>query len=186
MRFEKFGANLEKIKITLSPHDMNSLQITYRQMDYSDQKTRTVLQKLLELAQQKTGFSCPDHGKLLIELFPVAEGGCTVIFTVISTEEMECIVFSFSQLETMIQAAVKAVEQGYCPHPDGCCCSLYRLSSEYRIVCRPLRALSPCAPILAEYGRNAGTGELAQAFTAEHGRLLLSPNALQRLAKDLG
>lgn len=185
MRFEKISP--EKVKITLTYQDMSGWGISYRQMDYGDEQTRILLRELLKLAQERTEFQCPDHSRLLIELFPTAMGGCTVTFTVIGTkEEIHCCTYAFEQLEPLTESAVKAVKQGCCPDPEGCCCSLYRMREEYRIVCRPARFPARCLSILNEYGSPAGEGELAAAYVAEHGTLIATPDALVRLAKYLG
>ena len=184
MRFEKMSP--EKLRIPLTSQDMPNWDITYRQMDYGDEKTRILLRELLGLAEQKTGFVCPDHSRLLIELFPTAAGGCTVSFTLIEpVEEIKCCVYGFYGLEPLAECAAKAVDQSFCPHPQGCCCSLYRMQDSYRILCRPASFPAPCMKLLDEYGYPAGEGELAAAYAAEHGSLIASPDALARIAKYL-
>ena len=100
MRFEKISP--EKIRITLTEQDLEEYRLTYQQMDYNDPKTRSILQTLLVLAEEKTDFSCPDHSRLLIELFPAPGSGCTVSFTLLSIpEKTRCWVYGFSNLEIL-------------------------------------------------------------------------------------
>ena len=184
MRFEKIAS--DKIRIILTEQDLKRYNITYRQMEYSDPATRSLLQALLILAEEKAGFDCSDRSRLLIELFPAAGGGCSVVFTLLGKQEnIRCCVYSFPKLEILIQCAVKAADLGCCPHPEGCFCALYRMERDYRILCRPAKYPSDCLPVLEEYGFPAGEGEMAAAYTEEHGTLLAAPDGLKRLADYL-
>ena len=182
-----------RLKVILSPQDMDSFGVTYSQMDYSDLKTRRILAGVLESARRQTGFCCPEGSRLLIELFPVLKGGCVIVFTVLEPAGGGCFeqgpeeifVFAFPRLEPLGQAARTLAEK---PIPKGCRCALYRLGEEYRIVCHLPQPLSdpaghPCRRELLRHGRCAGTGELAEAYCEEHGTLLAPQDALQKLAE---
>lgn len=196
MRFEpqKNG----KLKVTLAPRDMASLGITYEQMDYSDPQTRSILTRLLEAARKRSGFSCPDNARLLIELFPTLEGGCSILFTVLeqrakvnpTAQAEQTFAFAFPSLDPLGQAAAKLERQNSLPDSYGCRCSLYRLGEEYRLLCQLRHPADPdqqrehpCLRELLRRGRQAGRGALAAAYCDEHGELIISQYALKQLAQ---
>ena len=79
MKIESNGE--EKITVTLSQTDMNDLDITYDEMDYSNIETRRVIWTILDKARKTLGKSVDTDGKLLIEVSPSEDGGCILHFT---------------------------------------------------------------------------------------------------------
>ena len=79
MKIESNGE--EKITVTLSQTDMSDLDITYDEMDYSNIETRRVIWTILDKARKTLGKSVDTDGKLVIEVFPSADGGCILHFT---------------------------------------------------------------------------------------------------------
>lgn len=79
MKIESNGE--EKIIVTLSQTDMNDLDITYDEMDYSNIETRRVIWTILDKARKTLGKSVDTDGKLLIEVAPAEDGGCILHFT---------------------------------------------------------------------------------------------------------
>ena len=78
----KIDSNSEgKITVALSNEDMNELDITYDELDYSNIETRRVIWTLLDKAGQQLGKSINADSKLLIEVSPVKDGGCILHFT---------------------------------------------------------------------------------------------------------
>ena len=153
-----------RLKVILSPQDMDSFGVTYSQMDYSDLKTRRILAGVLESARRQTGFCCPESSRLLIELFPVLKGGCVIVFTVLEPAGGGCFeqgpeeifVFAFPRLEPLGQAARTLAEK---PFPKGCRCALYRLGEEYRIVCHSPSATRPGTPAAGSFSGTGGVQE---------------------------
>ena len=70
-----------KITVALSNEDMNELDITYDELDYSNIETRRVIWTLLDKAGQTLGKSISTDSKLLIEVLPAKDGGCILHFT---------------------------------------------------------------------------------------------------------
>ena len=70
-----------KITVALSNEDMNELDITYDELDYSNIETRRVIWTLLDKAGQTLGKSISTDSKLLIEVLPSKDGGCILHFT---------------------------------------------------------------------------------------------------------
>lgn len=78
----KIDSNSEgKITVALSNEDMNELDITYDELDYSNIETRRVIWTLLDKAGQKLGRCISTDSKLLIEVSPAKDGGCILNFT---------------------------------------------------------------------------------------------------------
>ena len=78
----KIDSNSEgKITVALSNEDMNELDITYDELDYSNIETRRVIWTLLDKAGQQLGRCINTDSKLLIEVSPVKDGGCVLHFT---------------------------------------------------------------------------------------------------------
>ncbi|MBO7179326.1 MAG: adaptor protein MecA [Clostridia bacterium] len=79
MKIEAIGE--EKILVALSDKDMNELDITYDEMDYSNIETRRVIWTILDEAKRSLGKSIDTDGRILIEVTPGDDGGCIMCFT---------------------------------------------------------------------------------------------------------
>ncbi len=71
----------EKIAVTLSNKDMNELDITYDEMDYSNIETRRVIWTVLDEAKRVLGKPINTDGRLLVQVSPADDGGCLMLFT---------------------------------------------------------------------------------------------------------
>ncbi|MBQ8182400.1 MAG: adaptor protein MecA [Clostridia bacterium] len=71
----------EKIAVTLSHQDMNELDITYDEMDYSNIETRRVIWTVLDEAKRVLGKEISTDGRLLVQVSPADDGGCLMLFT---------------------------------------------------------------------------------------------------------
>lgn len=79
MKIEAIGE--EKILVALSDKDMNDLEITYDEMDYSNIETRRVIWTILDEAKRSLGKPLDTDGRILIEVTPSDDGGCIMCFT---------------------------------------------------------------------------------------------------------
>lgn len=79
MKIEAIGD--EKILVALSDKDMNELDITYDEMDYSNIETRRVIWTILDEAKRHLGKPLDTDGRILIEVTPSDDGGCLMCFT---------------------------------------------------------------------------------------------------------
>ena len=79
MKIEAIGE--EKILVALSDKDMNELDITYDEMDYSNIETRRVIWTILDEAKRSLGKPIDTNGRILIEVTPSDDGGCIMCFT---------------------------------------------------------------------------------------------------------
>lgn len=85
MKIEADGE--EKIAVTLSHEDMHELDITYDEMDYSNIETRRVIWTVLDEAKRVLGKSVNTDGRLLVQVSPVDDGGCLMLFTQLPPQE---------------------------------------------------------------------------------------------------
>ena len=158
-----------KLSIYLDAADMEELDITYEALDVLCPRTRRVFRQLLETALAQTGFD-PDGGRLLIEAYPVEDGGCLLLFTLADQDKEERVrsaeptLFLFSSFDLLLKA---------CHQLDSSLPSaLYWQKEQYS---------------LALYGQNCPSGtpandsELLLAELQEHDCCLLKENAVARL-----
>lgn len=177
----------DKLQILLTTQDMAQLGITYEALDYINPHTRRVINQLLEAALAQTGF-LPDGRRLLIQVFPWDDaGGCQFYFTLLPRQEAEAPaacqpqVFSFENSEHLIDSCCRLYRQ--CSHRV-LQSSLYYMNNKYYLVLFLLDDSQGAAEHLAaEYGQKAGRGSLSLAVLQEHGRSLLSSNAVDFLCR---
>ncbi len=180
-----------KLKILLSSLDMQMLGVTYDSLDYKNPETKALLIELLAQGRAQTGFS-PGKTKLFIEAYPEPDGGCSILFTALTPAESDSfapkyatgpVVFAFTDIDLVIQAAVKLFQQyGHRIYKS----SLYRLDHEYRLIIHPLdRADQVTLNFLQEYAPIVGEGEIAAAFVCEHGIPIVEDSAIDVMSAYL-
>ena len=72
---ELIKVNSVKLKIILTPKDMEEMDITNETLDYDSVKTRSALRNILEKAKIETGFDTK-RDKIYVQVFPSNDGGC--------------------------------------------------------------------------------------------------------------
>ena len=85
MKIEAIGD--EKILVALSDKDMNDLDITYDEMDYSNIETRRVIWTILDEAKRSLGKNIDTDGRILIEVTQSDDGGCILCFTALPSSD---------------------------------------------------------------------------------------------------
>ena len=170
------------LKILLSEDDMRTLELTFEDLDYNNENTRSALHHLLEVAREETGFDT--SGSLLIEALPV-DGGCLLLLTPTGSKRhvrmkrvMGPYVFEMDDVDAVLGFASSMA--GRTPSMFGS--SLYRFGERYRLILYPGTPLSKdINHLLMEFARPAGEGDAAAAFTAEHGHSIVVGDALHML-----
>lgn len=155
----------ERLVLQLSHSDLTALGLTYHSISYTSETSRAVLRHLLSDAAEQTGFDV-NSGKLLIEVFPAPNMGCTIRFTRFGHKRLRRLqapegVYEFATADAMLSC----MEQLYKAGASGG--SLYGKDGRYRLIF-PYK--SPCAAedILMEYARPLGCDKATAAFTREH------------------
>ena len=87
MKIELQGS--DKIMVELTDADMEALDITYEEMDYSNIETRRVIWTLLDRASRVLGRNISTAERMLSEALPGNEGGCVLFFTRLPCAENE-------------------------------------------------------------------------------------------------
>lgn len=172
-----------RLKIYLEKQDLQTMDITFEQLNYDSPPTKQMIGDLLDAAKIQTGFDA-DNKKLFIEAFQTLSGGCTLYFTVLGNDETPVqtpqkgvCVMEFEQLEDAARAlgALKNPRAFYQS-------KLYAFQKVYRLV---LYANYPLdkdkTQKLTEFGTVIGRNSLCAAFTAEHGRELMGADAVNQL-----
>lgn len=172
------------ICIELTKNDMVQLDITYEELDYSNIETRRVLWTLLDEARHELGRDIRLTQKMLIEAVPDDNGGCSIYFTV---NDEKCNAPGRKQLikltgvKTVCQSSNidRIGELANVLHRNGKISKseLYTDGENYRLI------ISPKASFVGDI--NSVVGEFCDicdgfsaAFTAEHWKLLASPDAV--------
>jgi hypothetical protein len=172
-----------RITIELSARDMDALNITYEQMDYSNIETRRVVWTLLDRAGHELKRDIDPSGRMIIEAVPAGRGGCILKFTLcadgsraVRTPSIKkgenTAVYEFCSLDAVMDAA----------HALGGRCEsggLYESEGRYRL----LMGESPTdAPehILSEFGTPIDS-PFSASHTREHWRCISESDALKRL-----
>ena len=70
----------KSILVELSKDDLSKSEITYEQLDYSNEKTRNLVRSVLEKIRLETGRCVSDCASLEVDVMPDSFGGCLMIF----------------------------------------------------------------------------------------------------------
>ncbi len=103
-----------RMKINISPDDLIRLNLSYDMLDYRDTRVRDVLNNIIDVASEQTGFNCFNE-KILVEIVPLSGGGCTICVTRLPGKRSlkrsskrqitaEPYIFRFSSLDNLISA----------------------------------------------------------------------------------
>ncbi len=69
-----------KLKIMLTPQDMEYYELCNEEIDYDNTETRRAFWQILDEVKHKTGFDAAGE-KVFIQLYPSKEGGCEMYVT---------------------------------------------------------------------------------------------------------
>lgn len=181
-----------KIKISLSHSDMERLDISYSELDYSNMDTRRIIWTLLCEAKNSLELELDLFSKMMIEVLPTSSDGCTILFTILDSSSQSqqskilikknckpC-VYEFSELESLISAVTGPLYHETLSADD---CELYILNGRYRliIVISGRRTLD-LPDMFTEFGDYIGEGKSYAAYTREHGKLIADCDGIKKLA----
>ncbi len=78
--------NQSKLKIMLTPPDMQRYELSAEQMDCADEQTRRAFRHIFDDARDRIGFDTTGE-KLLVQLYTSREGGCEIFVTKLGDRE---------------------------------------------------------------------------------------------------
>ena len=176
------------IKVVLTNKEMNAYHLSYETMDSNDTATKKSLVAVLGRVKGKTDLDL-ENSRLFVEAYPLGEGGLILYVNFMKNTAKPVrssglsvpLVFSFPNLEALCGACLRLQKQ--IPHLI-LQSKLYRTQDGYQLIvwsyCRLEQRL---LRFVREYGRLAGKGNIASAWTREHGKALLEQDAVSVMAK---
>ena len=167
--------NKNKFIAELSEKDMNDLDITYEEMDYSNIETRRVIWTVIDKIRETSGCEIDPSGNLLIEAVADSEGGCVLCFTVperrksvlsakapVLKKNRGCAVFEFENTDALLDMMKTVGSENLSGK-----CRVFRRGGKARLVMSKLPGQSE-KKIIEEYGVFIGQDDFLTAHTAEH------------------
>ena len=157
----------------LSAPELQSFHLTYGQLNLQNGKTQCLLQSLLSTAGKMVGFQ-KGKGKLLVEVYPAPEQGCTIYFTALTPvskryRKLPPKVYQFETCEDLLQGA--ACFGNHAPVSEA-----YRYKNGYLLIVHNASAHG-----ITEFAKSLPFSSAFLAHVREHGTLLCKPNAVERL-----
>ena len=182
--------NEQTIRILLSAADMEQMDLTYEELDYSNTATQRAVARILQRIRAQEGLLL-DRRRLLIEAFPENGGGCVLYLNLLEDpagQERHSfdtpLVFGFDGLEELVAACGRLLDGSSHLITNS---ELFLSGKSYRLLlytyCRMERRI---IRLVREYGAYLGKGPVLCAFVKEHGKPLLSEHAVESIVSYLG
>lgn len=180
------------VKVLLSKLDMSNLNLTYDEMDYQKPDTKRIILHLIEKIKKevKIDFS---NGRLFIEAFPYADGGCILYVNIIDqvkkvTEKQKSsfltpLIFSCDDVDILFKMS-NAVFLKY----DHIILksTLHLLDGKYYLsLYTYFKMDDDIIKSVNEYGKFIGKGSILSAFLNEHAKKLIEDNAIKVIMNTL-
>lgn len=187
----------KKIKIILDINDMANLSLSYKDMDYKDEKTKNAILDILIYINIKKSINLINK-HLFIEVFPDLQGGCVMYINIANkqckikkeilphsenlTTILETpIIFKFENLDNLSQVCKKLSEQYSHIILKS---SLYSEKNNYFLLIYTYNKVdSKIIFLSSEYGLFFGKGDIKAALVKEHFEQIIKKDAIQNLIK---
>ncbi len=171
----------KSILVELSKEDLSKSEMTYEQLDYSNEKTRRLVRSVLEKIRLETGRRVSDGASLEVDVMPDSFGGCLMIFKERKesrTEESEeTIVFKTNEINDLIDLSRRLRKE----NPPIEKTELYLLDEMFFLF---LKKVTPAQKaVAAEYLRPLFLSEAKLLSIKEAGKCLIKSKALETLAQ---
>lgn len=174
-----------KLKIHLEHFEMTELFKVTGSISCKDPEMRYILKIILGKAITKTGFKL-DCERLKVELFPSVTGGCVIYFTKLphykrfrqNREANFKFTMEFSSCENAV-AASKTFKSFLLNKENS---SLYKLEERYYLVVSSAAGYPLPFPVVKEFADSLHCSNTAAAIVSEYGNLMISDNAIEKLA----
>lgn len=180
----KLDVDGKRLKAVLNDGDLKRFDLSYDLLDYDNEKTKNMLNRLLDGAERMLDYKI-EAGELDIEVFPAPDGGCIIWFTHYGEEPesgklkskiIRPDVFEFETSEDML-SVIEKINAGEisCRRSE-----LYELYGRYIIIVWQNTA-GQLNGIFSEFGEENKRAGFC-AYVREHGKLLASPNAIKTIS----
>lgn len=197
-----------KLKVMLTKEDMESHHIKSSELDGADPRARAALRELLKEAGRGEGFDC-DGGRMFIQLYPDAEGGCEIFVTFLAEKtapmgyhntdmednmpkfgavETKTVpvrykfspdIYEFRDFEALIALAGRLYKKKRGLFSDGTASTLFT-EPERHVYYLAVFGGEGCEYIMSEYGGER-RGGLSYAYIKEHCVKLCGGDAIEKL-----
>lgn len=184
----------DKIKVLLSPEDMQVLGMTYEELDYEMEDTKTAINDILDQVRELWGFESLGY-KLFVEVFKSDEGGCVFYFTRVRSggnigkvyrkqhksapKSIVPVTLKFDSLNDLCDYCRFMSSHNDCPILQS---SLYIMDSVYYIVVFIFKLQYNKLVLTSnEFSVSIYSGDLTYAHLCEHGKSLISGDAIERM-----
>ncbi|MFZ2537567.1 MAG: adaptor protein MecA [Oscillospiraceae bacterium] len=179
------------IKVLLSKIDMTTYNLCYDEMDYKNPQTKRVILKLIDEIKKEVKINLTT-GKLFIEAFPYADGGCILYVNVLdsSTSETQSQKKSKSGFDTPLIFIVEDINllgvlsnrlitrYSHIILKS----SLYLWDDKYYILLYTYFKMdSEIIKLISEYGKFYGKGTIQSSIVKEHAKELIKNDAIAML-----
>ncbi len=178
------------VKITLDENDLNEMALSFHDEASATFETKRAVLNLISKIKDETELDLTG-GKLFIEAFPDANGGCVLYVNVIDRSRGSLhaqkasvgfnspLIFRFKELKSLLAACKRLFHQySHLIRKS----SLYLLDEEYFLILYSyLRTDEKLIKLLSEYGKYFGKGEIKLSFMNEHARCIVEDAAVETL-----
>lgn len=177
-----------RLIISLTEKDMKAFKIDNQNFDWSNDSSKSVIDKLLSDAKEQTGFVVDKH-RLMIEFFPNG-AGCVIMFTLLSKGSKkrkiykikgsgEPFIYYFVTLEDLFCALNQLSKiQNYISESQ-----IVYYDKKYFIILYTHVGLTPSSSmILSEYGILYGYGKIKAARVCEFGKTIATKDAISQIS----
>ena len=172
-----------KLKLTLSPDDMDAYRLDAGMLDWSDTATRRAIWSILDEAKRRCGYDAA-RDRVMVQVFPSATGGCEIFVTRVKAPD-DCDVarfsvsdtvrglsaYKFDTLDDLTSCCAAAVRAGRA----GTSCAYFCDDGRYLLLCGDI----PCA---AEFGEKIKLRN-TEIYISEHAKPIRRTDAVEVLAK---
>lgn len=180
------------VKVVLSNSDMMNFNLTYDEMDYKNPETKRVILTLVERIKKEVQIDI-SSGKLFIEAFPYADGGCILYVNLIDINNKSRpnakrykasfdtpIIYSFNDIDALGHMSKRMLQRYSHIILKN---SLYHYKEKYFLfIYTYFKMDEQLSYILNEYGRYYGKGAISSAIIKEHAKEILANEALETLS----
>lgn len=182
------------VKVLLSDIDMKSLELSYEEMDYKNPQTKRVLLKLIDEIKKEVKINL-NAGKLFIEAFPYADGGCILYVNVLEIQRDNSqkkprqgfdtpLIFMFEDIDSLAKLSGRLIARYSHIILKS---TLYLWERKYYLMLYTYFKMdNDLIQLIKEYGKFYGRGATRSAIVMEHAKELIKADAIGTIESCIG
>ncbi len=182
MMIEKI--DVSHLVIMLSAEDMEIFSLDYKIMEMSDENSRKIIKRLLNIAIKRTGCST-DNKKMIIEAFEF-DGGCIFLVTLKEKKkaekkiyrikkEWEKVAYIFETVDDMLSCLETLYKSGYALYKS----DVYIMEGKYILIISTKKYIAIAARvILSEYSKKQSNVASEISKVKEYGKIISKEYAI--------